>query len=390
MELLIAIGVFYAIFAVWDGIHKRGIAKGEEIGRSKTLAEAQALVKKSEEDRDRAIKDRQHALRSVEEVKNLWKQKSQGFPRLAAILDEHLQMYDKLYEGHLIFKKRPAYNAAEEVKLANAGKRKSAREASIYKKLLEYYEDQFPWIIEVRDLAEEEIENAVVETGLLDNEDPALKLSLLSKEEWLKLPTAERNQLALDRYWLRPKTPWQIGRLYELYVGHLYRQNGYTVEQYGIQQRENDLGRDLICQRSDETVIIQCKCWSKIKQIHEKHINQLYGTFAEYRFQLQEEKGVNLAKVRAHFVTSTELSERARKFAGTLGIEVNEKCKLEKFPCIKCNISPQTSEKIYHMPFDQMYDHTLIDRKGECYVSTVAEAEKLGFRRAKKWIPEKA
>jgi hypothetical protein len=35
---------------------------------------------------------------------------------------------------------------------------------------------------------------------------------------------------------------------------------------------------------------------------------------------------------------------------------------------------------------DQMYDKVIIgDEKGECYVSTVKEAEDLGFRRAWRW-----
>jgi hypothetical protein len=43
-------------------------------------------------------------------------------------------------------------------------------------------------------------------------------------------------------------------------------------------------------------------------------------------------------------------------------------------------------ERIYHLPFDQQYDTTLIEpTRGERYVATVAEAEELGFRRAWRW-----
>jgi len=41
--------------------------------------------------------------------------------------------------------------------------------------------------------------------------------------------------------------------------------------------------------------------------------------------------------------------------------------------------------KIYHLPFDQQYDSTIIKYKNECYVETIAEAEALGFRRAFRW-----
>lgn len=56
---------------------------------------------------------------------------------------------------------------------------------------------------------------------------------------------------------------------------------------------------------------------------------------------------------------------------------------------IKCNIS-ESGEKIYHLPFDQMYDKTFITPKnGDLYVATVTEAELYGFRHAHKWDPSK-
>ena len=61
---------------------------------------------------------------------------------------------------------------------------------------------------------------------------------------------------------------------------------------------------------------------------------------------------------------------------------------LGKYPMIKCNIS-SNGNKIYHLPFDQQYDKTLIRNVGECYVSTVKEAEEKGFRRAFRWKGER-
>jgi hypothetical protein len=56
------------------------------------------------------------------------------------------------------------------------------------------------------------------------------------------------------------------------------------------------------------------------------------------------------------------------------------------YPCIKCNISRTDDTKIYHLPFDQQYDKTIIEPdRMECYVETVEEAETLGFRRAFRW-----
>ena len=113
----------------------------------------------------------------------------------------------------------------------------------------------------------------------------------LSKEEYTKLSTTERNQLALDRYReSRRKSNWQIGRDYELYVGYKYESKGYTVDYYGSVNKLEDLGRDLVCKKGNLTLIVQCKYWSNKKQIHEKHINQLYGTMTCYCFENKMQK----------------------------------------------------------------------------------------------------
>jgi hypothetical protein len=139
-----------------------------------------------------------------------------------------------------------------------------------------------------------------------------------------------------------------------------------------------DLGRDLICEKDDEALLVQCKNWSHFRTIYEKHIFQFFGTVFQYR-----ESNPN-RKVRALFYTATEVSDLARRFSAQLGIELHEKVKLERcYPCIKCNVSWKDGERIYHLPFDQQYDRTKIDSKrGEFYCTTVREAEERGFRRA--------
>lgn len=85
------------------------------------------------------------------------------------------------------------------------------------------------------------------------------------------------------------------------------------------------------------------------------------------------------------FVTTTSLSEIAQKCAEYLHIEVTQNYEFQDYPLIKCNIS-HSGEKIYHLPFDQQYDRVQISfGKGEQYVTTIQEAEKLGFRRAHRW-----
>ncbi|PLX05703.1 MAG: hypothetical protein C0596_19085 [Marinilabiliales bacterium] len=60
-----------------------------------------------------------------------------------------------------------------------------------------------------------------------------------------------------------------------------------------------------------------------------------------------------------------------------------------EFPRIKCNINKDENgneTRIYHLPMDQQYDRTKIDKKGELFAFTVKEAMDNGFRRAKRYF----
>lgn len=205
----------------------------------------------------------------------------------------------------------------------------------------------------------------------------------LSKEEWERLSTSERNQLALDRYVAsRKKTNWQVGRDYEEYVGYRYRKDGYLVDNYGVYMGLDDLGRDVIAKKGGKTYVIQCKYWSQKKEIHENHINQLFGTVTSYRI----ENNACDDSVIGVLITNTQLSPRAKKFAERLHIQFKEHFEIGDFPRIKCNIGhSEWGSRIYHLPFDQQYDGAKICNPGEFYALTVAEAENAGFRRAYKW-----
>jgi hypothetical protein len=166
-------------------------------------------------------------------------------------------------------------------------------------------------------------------------------------------------------------------------IGYLYESRGHSVYYQGIVEGLADLGQDLICIKGNKTEIVQCKYWSKEKQIHEKHIFQLLGTVIAYRIDHPK------MRVTPWFITSTNLSETAKKFAKELDIRFAEKYPLKSYPCIKCNVSRRDGTKIYHLPFDQQYDRTLVEEeRNECYVETVKEAEALGFRRAFRWKGE--
>lgn len=220
-------------------------------------------------------------------------------------------------------------------------------------------------------------------TGQIPEHDPAR--DYLSAEEWARLSDDEKNQLALDRYIeSRNKSKWQIGRDYELSVAYEYLQKGYTVDTYGSRKGLEDLGRDLIAQKAERVLIIQCKYWSQKKTIHEKHLFQLYGTVVLYKIDHPD----LLQTVHAVFVTNTSLSKTAHEVANVLGITVVESHKMVEFPRIKCNIGRDElgySTRIYHLPMDAQYDIVQIKNPGEFYAFTVEEATSAGFRRAYKW-----
>lgn len=212
----------------------------------------------------------------------------------------------------------------------------------------------------------------------------------LSPDEYARLTSREKSQLALDRYIAsHGKSRWQIGRDYELYIGYCYRRKKFKVEHVGMEKKLSDLGRDLVCCKPldsrIETHIVQCKCWSSEKLIHEKHVTQLFGTTVEYAFahHIDLENGRLPQRLKPVLITSTSLSDTARRFADALGVEYHENISLPQdpnsFPRIKCN----KSSGIYHLPFDEQYDVTkIIPSEGDCFVFSVSEAESKGFRRA--------
>lgn len=284
----------------------------------------------------------------------------------------------------LRLKGRPAKSAAVEVA---AEGRQAAELARLWKAnewVLRLYEFHFPWLEDLRGEEERSYltgERAPASSDANDDErsaDPAS--GWLSREEYLALPETERNQRALDRYLHSRKTPWQLGRDYERFIGYLREQDGWNVHYQGIFEGLEDLGRDLICTRGEEMEVIQCKRWAQHKVIREKHIFQLFGTVVAARIE-------NPTKVvTGTFVTTTGLSDRAHAFAEQLEIRVEEQFPLGDYPRIKCNVAPATGERIYHLPFDQQYDRAQIGPiEGEVWVGTVAEAEALGFRRAWRW-----
>lgn len=299
-------------------------------------------------------------------------------PFLAKQFSDFMYINDLLDADYLETKSRPAFTAADKVREIAKQKRVLQEQCKLQEYQLNLYETAFPWLAEFKEISSEDFQQLASVDTAPDSEYSSLK-KWLSPQEYQSLPSAERLQLALERYTKRQKTNWQIGIEYERYVGYCYERKGYKVRYFGATEGLEDMGRDLIVTQGKKLFVIQCKRWSTEKTIHEKHIFQLYGTTILQMLENPDKR------VSGLFITTTTLSELAKSCADYLHITVVENYPLREYPLIKCNIS-KNGEKIYHLPFDQQYDRVMVEPDdGDCYASTVQEAESKGFRHAWKW-----
>lgn len=205
----------------------------------------------------------------------------------------------------------------------------------------------------------------------------------ISESDFYSHSVTVRNQMALDNYNKMNKTPTEVGLAYERFIGYLYEIKGYEVRYHGALNKFKDKGIDLYALNSKEALIIQCKRWNKNAIIGDATIRALHGSvgLAQKKFSAKQVKGI--------LYTTTKVSEEAKKEAKALNIEIFEEFPLEEYPKVKCNVSA-TGEKIYHLPFDQLYDRMFIKPKhGDLYVATVEDAVSRGFRHAHRWDPTK-
>jgi hypothetical protein len=328
----------------------------------------------------------------------LIKKRISDFPVIALAIADYETAKDTATVTELLEKSRPAEVAANKVKKIKEEKRVLIAQNKALKWEIAYIRQLLPWLSDLEDGPIEPI-NTSKNPTFTGNDDAGY---WLTPTEYESLSDAEKYQLALDRYKKRHKSNWEIGRDYERYIGYIYETHGYSVEYIGITKGLEDLGRDLICRKGSETLIVQCKCWSNLKgkEIHENHINQLYGTTIVHQIEcLLGDSVEKLSDEQIDYATQTDFdiqdifpvfystvpfSKTARAFANILGVSLAV-VPLDEYPMIKCNIS-KTGEKIYHLPFDQQYDKCIITpERDEFYATTVAEAEIKGFRRAMRW-----
>ncbi len=319
-------------------------------------------------------KERDEILKSQSDLNHLLHGQEQSAPWLAAQIADYEHLQDLKRANALIRKSRPALKGAEEVRAISAEKRELLARCKMLEYQLNYFETLFPWLEEFKQLPPK----VGAEYAFSSDDEYDHVKNWLSPEEYQRLPSAQRNQLALDRWSRRKKSDWEAGIEYERYVGYRYEQAGYRVQYSGAQYGLEDMGRDLIAENHSNILVVQCKRWAQEKTIHEKHIFQLYGSTVLFSLN-------SLKTVKGVFITTTKLSDLARECANYLNIKCRENFPLSDYPMIKCNVSRDGS-KIYHLPFDQQYDKVVIEpEKGEFYAWTVQEAEDAGFRRAYRW-----
>ena len=85
-------------------------------------------------------------------------------------------------------------------------------------------------------------------------------------------------QKKFDEYKKKFHSKEGIGEFYERQIRYLYEKNGWRVEPYGILKGKSDLGRDLICTKKKQVLIIQAKNWSK-KNYSRKTFDAISGHY---------------------------------------------------------------------------------------------------------------
>ncbi|MCC5957431.1 MAG: restriction endonuclease [Natronohydrobacter sp.] len=363
--VFLGLAIGYLVFS--DG-KERTLLKGR-------VNELESLVKKNVSERDSLVEELNDLQSEIIEERQVFSERAKLFPWLQKAFSDLEELRGRKASGYIYVRGRRAYKSID---IVNEYKR-SFRELEKRYRHLSYrlyaVEGMFPWVSEMLDDSlEDYLEKFVTEAEeknipeLSGVHDPILKF--IGPEDFARLSSAERSELALKRWAQQKKTNWQVGAEYERFVGYHFEEQGYSVSYIGIEKGLEDLGRDLIAVRGDTTLIVQCKYWSSHKHIREKHIMQLYATAVEYALTNQEaslnlplfKNSFDLNKIKPVFVTSTKLSERARHFAEALSVEILEDFLLRPYPMIKCKKSEIRDTMIYHLPFDQQYDKVKINK----------------------------
>ena len=400
MEILIFIPIIFIIYLI--NIHNKKNELEKRLEKQNVYIETIIQERNQQEEEKtkileiaKKLKDNcENIILENEELKKIDNEKFMCFPWLSKAYEDYFELKNLKEEKFLRNKKRPAISAADKVKELRNKYKEQEKNYKLFEYKIKYYEEIYPELTNlIAQDQEEEMKVNSYEYNSVNNEKDIVS-RYLTNQQYADLPENERNQLALDNYKKRKKSKSQIGRDYERYCGYLWEKEGFKVEYKGIIDGFDDLGRDLIAKKDNEIHIIQCKYWAEWKEIHEKHIFQLFGTTIQYCLEEKIIENKNIQdiydfvkllkekRVVPYFVTKTKLSDRCKKIAKKLNIEVIENLRIEEYPIIKCHLKGK--DKIYHLPMDQQYDKIKIDNKNTFYVNTVQQAISKGCRRAYK------
>lgn len=154
----------------------------------------------------------------------------------------------------------------------------------------------------------------LIEVKSLRIENENLKQKVLELEEYekkIKKITFEENRK--ERFKNHLKTASNKGKEFEEFVAGHYKLDGYEVNLHGIKNGKKDKGIDIICEKDEEIILIQCKNWkedSTYKINHEK-LKAFVGCCTEY---VNEHKLFD-RNVKLKFITSNYiLDESGKKF----------------------------------------------------------------------------
>jgi hypothetical protein len=164
------------------------------------------LVEKETQLENNQLKWEKKVKTDTQAIETLAKEKTQGFPWLAQAYADYVHLQDLKKAKYLELKSHPAFKAAEQVRAVSSQRRTAEKLYRVLKYKLEYYENLFPWLVDFTGEDIDELIKQVIEEKergkeeLTEPDDPVKKW--LTRAEYNALSNVERNQRALDRYWL--------------------------------------------------------------------------------------------------------------------------------------------------------------------------------------------
>ena len=141
------------------------------------------------------------------DLERILEERKKQFPWLIDTIADYYALLDGKTAAYLKYKKRPAMSAAEIVSSIKEEKRILNKENKFLSYKINYYESLFPWL---SDILEDDNIDESAENILTHQDNFDIVKNFVTKDEYIKLSTIERNQLALDRYLQNRKSKWQI------------------------------------------------------------------------------------------------------------------------------------------------------------------------------------